>query len=82
MTFEEIIIFIGSLAIKGFSKGVFLTTSRFSENAIKTAQESKQQKIVLLNGKALAKLAIEFNLGVQIEKTIHIKKIDLDFFEE
>jgi len=78
----EIRNFIGSLALKGVSKGVFLTTSRFSESATRTATESKQQKIVLLNGKALANLAIEFNLGVQTEETINIKKIDLDFFEE
>ena len=78
----EIRNFIGSLAIKGVSKGVFLTTSRFSESATRTAKDSKQQKIVLLNGKSLANLAIEFNLGVQIENIINIKKIDLDFFEE
>ena len=78
----EIRSLIGSLALKGVSKGVSLTTSRFSESATRTATESKQQKIVLLNGKALANLAIEFNLGVQTEETINIKKIDLDFFEE
>jgi len=74
--------FIGSLALQGVNKGVFLTTSRFSESAIKTANDSKQQKIVLIDGKQLASLAIEYNLGVQIDKTIEIKKIDLDYFEE
>ncbi|MGJ5642816.1 restriction endonuclease [Formosa sp. S-31] len=74
--------FIGSLALQGVNKGVFLTTSRFSESAIKTAQDSKQQKIVLIDGKELANLAIEYNLGVQIDKKISIKKIDLDYFEE
>ena len=44
----EIRNFIGSLALKGVSKGVFLTTSRFSESSTRTANESKQQKIVLL----------------------------------
>ena len=74
--------FIGSLALQGVSKGVFLTTSRFSKSAIQTAQDSKQQKIVLIDGKTLAKLAIEYNLGVQLEKHIEIKRLDLDFFEE
>lgn len=78
----EIRNFIGSLAIQGVSKGVFLTTSRFSDSAIKTAEDSKQQKIVLIDGKKLADLAIEFNLGVQEDETIVIKKIDLDYFEE
>ncbi|CAA0191794.1 restriction endonuclease [Tenacibaculum maritimum] len=74
--------FIGSLALKGVTKGVFLTTSRFSENAIRTASESKQQKIVLIDGKELSRLAIEYNLGVQEDDRIIIKKIDLDFFDE
>ncbi|PXY40408.1 restriction endonuclease [Flavobacterium cheongpyeongense] len=74
--------FIGSLAIKGFSKGVFLTTSSFSPEAIKTASESKQHKIILIDGKKLANLAIEFNVGVQIDETIQLKRIDMDFFDE
>jgi restriction system protein len=78
----EIRNFIGSLALQGVSKGVFLTTSRFSTSAIQTAKDSKQQKIVLIDGKELTELAIEYNLGVQIADTIEIKKIDLDYFEE
>lgn len=74
--------FIGSLALQGVNKGVFLTTSKFSDSAIKTALESKQQKIILIDGQELSKLAIEYNLGVQEDKTIVIKKIDLDYFEE
>ncbi len=74
--------FIGSLAVQGVNKGVFLTTSRFSKSATATALDSKQQKIVLIDGQQLANLAIEYNLGVQIQNTIDIKKIDLDYFEE
>lgn len=74
--------FIGSLAVKGFNKGVFLTTSNFSSDAIKTANESKQHKIILIDGKKLTDLAIEYNVGVQIEETIQLKRIDLDFFDE
>jgi len=74
--------FIGSLAVQGVNKGVFLTTSRFSKSATATALDSKQQKIILVDGQQLANLAIEYNLGVQIQKTIDIKKIDIDYFEE
>lgn len=78
----EIRNFIGSLAVKGFSKGVFLTTTSFSNDAMKTANESKQHKIILIEGKRLAQLAIEFNVGVQIDETIQLKRLDLDFFDE
>lgn len=74
--------FIGSLAVQGVTKGVFLTTSRFSKSAKATALDSKQQKIILIDGQHLANLAIEYNLGVQIQNTIEIKKIDIDYFEE
>ncbi len=74
--------FIGSLALKGVNKGVFLTTSYFSESAKNTAKESQQQKIILIDGKQLANLAIEHNLGVQRQELIELKKLDLDFFEE
>ena len=74
--------FIGSLAVQGVTKGVYLTTSKFSSSAIETSENSKQQKIVLIDGKTLASLAIEFNLGVQTEKTIKVKKVDMDYFEE
>lgn len=74
--------FIGSLAVQGVSKGVFLTTSKFSTSAIETAENSKQQKIVLVDGKTLASLAIEHNVGVQVEKVLKIKKLDADYFNE
>jgi restriction system protein len=56
--------FIGSLTLKGVTKGVFLTTSRFTKSATQTAEDSKQQKIILIDGQHLANLAIEYNLGV------------------
>lgn len=65
---DDIRNFIGSLAVKGVTKGVFLTTSRFSKSAVSTAEDSKQQKIILIDGQHLANLAIEYNLGVQVQK--------------
>lgn len=66
--------FIGSLAVQGVNKGVFLTTSKFSKSAKTTAANSKQQKIILIDGQHLASLAIEYNLGVQTQQTIEIKR--------
>ena len=60
------------------SKGLFITTAKFSEGATKYAQE---QHIVLVDGKTLARLMIEHDLGVSTEEKILIKKIDNDYFE-
>lgn len=39
-------------------------------------------KIVLIDGEQLAQYMIDYNLGVSIQNTYEIKKIDLDYFEE
>ena len=75
----EIQRFFGALAAKHAKKGLFITTSKFSEKAKEFAD---QQQIVLVDGKALAKLMIEYNVGVSIEATYYIKKIDSDFFDD
>jgi restriction system protein len=36
----------------------------------------------LIDGMELAKLMIEYNIGVSVESVYEIKKIDSDFFEE
>ena len=75
----EIQRFFGALAAKHAKKGLFITTSKFSDKAKEFAE---QQQIVLVDGKALAKLMIEYNVGVSIEATYYIKKIDSDFFDD
>ncbi len=72
--------FAGALMGYGASKGVFFTTSYFSKEAISYAQNSKNLKIVLVDGKRLAKLMIEHDLGVSTVEVYKIKKIDSDFF--
>lgn len=75
----EIHKFLGALTDKKAKKGVFITTSDFSEGAKETARNSD---IVLINGSLLTSLMIEFGLGVQIEQSFHIYKIDQDRFDE
>lgn len=77
----EIQKFVGALSGKGASKGLFITTARFSEGAKKYSQEQHVAKLVLIDGRELAKLMIEYNLGVSVESTYEIKRIDSDFFE-
>jgi restriction system protein len=73
--------FFGSLDIAKASKGVFITTSSFSRSAQETAARLGK-RIVLIDGDQLAALMIRYDVGVRIEETFHIKKIDEDFFLE
>ena len=74
--------FIGSLSLKGTNKGIFITTSEFTEDALKTAKMNPQNRIILIDGLLLTDNAIEYNVGVQIKKTYEIKDLDNDFFED
>jgi restriction system protein len=72
--------FAGSMLREGVSKGILITTSRFSSDAISQVRDFKQQKIILIDGETIAKLMIEFDIGVTQEKVYVLKKIDNDFF--
>ena len=74
--------FSGALAGKNATKGVFITTSKFADTAREYVKTLYNQKIILIDGKKLCELMIEYNLGVATNKTIEIKKIDSDFFDE
>ena len=78
----EIQKFVGALAGQGASKGLFITTAKFSDGAIEYSQKQHTAKIVLIDGMELAKLMIEYNIGVSVENIYEIKKIDSDFFDE
>jgi len=72
--------FFGALDNYKAAKGIFITTSRFSEAATETA-ERLSKRIVLMDGRLLTQLMIRYGVGCRIEETLHIKKIDEDFFE-
>jgi len=76
----EIQKFVGALAGQGANKGVFITTSTFSQDALNYAPKN-DTKIVLIDGNKLADYMIEFNVGVTTARTFEVKKIDSDFFE-
>lgn len=79
----EIQKFIGALATtQGATKGIFITTSDFTKGAVEIISKQTQNKIVLVNGKQLAKLMIEYDLGVSTVATYKVKRIDSDFFNE
>jgi restriction system protein len=74
--------FVGALNMKGAKKGIFITTSHFSQDAIDSAKEFKDPKIVLIDGQQLANLMIDNEIGISKHATYEIKKIDLDYFDE
>jgi restriction system protein len=77
----EIQKFVGALAGQGAKKGIIITTSDFSKDAFEYLPKN-EFKIVLINGYQLAQYMIDYNLGVSIEKSFEIKKVDNDYFEE
>ncbi|WP_018625704.1 restriction endonuclease [Kangiella aquimarina] len=73
--------FAGALDMQKSRKGVFITTSRFSNDAIEYVNLI-EKSIVLIDGKKLASLMIQYNLGVTIKQVYEIKDIDTDYFLE
>lgn len=74
--------FSGALDAKGARKGVFITTSYFTEGAKNYAHRLESKKIILIDGKELSKLMIDYNVGVEINNTIVLKGIDFDYFKD
>lgn len=77
----EIQKFVGALAGQRAKKGVFITTSDFSKEAVSYAGQM-DAKIVLIDGEQLAQYMIDYNLGVSVQNVYEIKKLDSDYFEE
>ncbi|MEI8049320.1 MAG: restriction endonuclease [Bacteroidota bacterium] len=75
----EIHKFVGALAGQGAKKGVFITTSRYTNEA-RDYQPRNETKIVLIDGEQLAELMIDYNLAVSTSNTFEIKRIDNDYF--
>lgn len=77
----EIRAFSGSLGAAKANKGVFVTTSYFTQPAENFA-ERHPFRIVLIDGEQLAALMFRHNVGARIDETLYIKKVDEDFFTE
>ena len=75
----EIQKFVGALAGKRARKGIFITTSSFSSEAIKYVTEI-DSKVILIDGKKLAGLMIDYNVGVTEVTSYKLKRIDSDYF--
>jgi restriction system protein len=77
----EIQKFVGALQGQRARKGVFITTSSFTADAIDYASRI-DTKVVLIDGKALSNLMIDYGIGVSATATYVVKRIDSDYFGE
>jgi restriction system protein len=73
--------FAGSLEGQRGRKGVFITTSSFSNDAREYVSRI-EKKIILIDGQELARLCVDFGIGVTDDTSYVVKKIDKDFFDE
>lgn len=76
----EIQKFVGALSGQNARKGIFITTSKFSKEAL-DFKPKNDLTLVLINGERLVNLMYEYGVGVTEVESIIIKKIDNDYFE-
>jgi restriction system protein len=76
---KEIRNFIGAMS-GDTTKGVFVTTSEFDQQAIKKAHDA-HHTIILIDGKRLVDLLYQYSVGVQVQNTYEVKAVDDNFFE-
>lgn len=75
--------FGGALMQKRAAKGIFITTSEFTEGAKEAARDISHNtyQIILIDGRRLARLMLDYRVGVQIRSTITTYRLDTEFFE-
>jgi restriction system protein len=74
--------FVGSMDLHRSRKGVVLTTSRFSRDAIEYVERIEGKKVVLIDGDELCRLMIEHRVGVATRQTYELFDVSEDFFDE
>lgn len=78
---EEVKSFGGTL-LGGVKKGVFITTSSFTDSAIKYVSNQSEKSISLIDGNLLTKLMIKYKVGIHVIHTFEIFSIDTNYFRE
>jgi restriction system protein len=73
--------FVGALAGQGAKKGIFITTSSFTREALDYTPRN-ETKIVLIDGQQLSQYMIDYNLGVTSLNSYEVKRMDSDYFGE
>jgi len=80
---EDVQKFVGALAVAQSNKGVFITTSSYSKAAIEYADNlNGSTNVVLIDGARLAEFIYDYDLGMQTEQSVIIKRMDSDFWDK
>jgi restriction system protein len=77
----DVMQFAGALQAQKANKGIFITTSRFTDES-RSYVAQIGSKIVLIDGEQLAQLMIDSDVGVSTVSLYPVKKIDSDYFDE
>jgi restriction system protein len=77
----EIQKFVGALQGQRARRGIFITTSAFTREAVQYTTMI-ENKVVLIDGEMLAKLMIDHGVGVSAVATYEVKRVDTDYFSE
>ena len=77
----DVMQFAGALQAQKATKGIFITTSRFTDDSRNYVSQIGS-KIVLIDGDQLSQLMIDHDVGVSTVSLYPVKKIDADYFEE
>lgn len=74
--------FARALLAKGAGKGVFVTTGRFTPQAVQVGAGYMTHRIVLIDGRKLASLMVEHEVGVRTMHTIRVQRVALEAYED
>ena len=73
--------FVGALHGRHAARGIFITTSAFTKEAVDYVK-SISDRVILIDGLQLVDLMFEYNIGVRVKTTYEVKGVDLTFFED
>ena len=72
----------GALHGQSVHKSVIIATSSFSRDALDDVRRLGNMRVILIDGAMLAALMIDHDVGVRIQRTVTLKRLDLDYFED
>lgn len=78
---SEIREFVGAMALKGARKGVFFSSSSFTEQATSSASKAQGMNITLIDGVQLCELLVQNGMGVAVVGAFNILEVDRNFFD-